>query len=945
MCNQGWDSSGTDLTEQRSQLQRTLDILDCCSWQTDLERDETTWTRTVCDAFDIPPDEAPVGHEEYADFIDPRDRDAVVRQRGAIFDGEPFDIEYRIVVDGTTKWVREQADVETNSEGEPAIATGVIQNITDHKEREQDLELFRTLVDQSSDGFFVIDPQTGGILDINETACQLLGYDREELLSLSVPEINTEFTTEMWDGLVETVREQGSKAIESEHRRKDGSTFPVEIQISYASLERDYHVATVRDITERKKREQQLETARKRYQTLIEAAPEPIFVADAESGEIVEANDAAAELRRQPREEIIGLHQTDLHPGDAQRYRERFEQGTHHGETNRRFDDGSQVYFATDDGDRIPVAISAAPVSVGDRTLVHGIFRDVSEQRRYESSLEGVNTAARDFLHAETDAEIVSIAVDVATDILDVSGTAAYLYDEEAGELIPTAHSDRFDTIFETHPRFSPGDSIAWRVFTEQESAHYDDVRTAEDVYNAGTPIRSELIVPLGDHGVFIVADTTVNAFDDLTVEVAETLAATTEAALDRAEHSQELREQQRASQMQAQRLDRVRQLNDRIRTIMQVLVEARSRKQIKQQVCEELGALDQFDAVWIGDPDLSRDEIDVSAQANVPRQYLQTVPLELTGESEYPAVRAVRNRTTVSESNIAASPNREEWRSTALLHEYRSVVSVPLRYNEMLYGVLTIYSTQSDGFDELTTSVLTELGELLGFALNTVDQRHALLEDQTNMVTFELAGRDDAFVTLANRLSVDLRIDSIIPRPEGTHLVHFAVEGAETEQVQSVVDDLDEFENLRYAGEDETARYEVLLIGGCIATTITDVGAKLHSIAVSDGRCRLTVSIPAERSKQSCVRILKEHYPEIEPVAQREQSPSASRSCTGLLTDSLTDRQQEILTAAYYSGFFDQPRRQTGGEIADSLGISQPAFSKQLRAAQLNLLQSIFDE
>jgi predicted DNA binding protein len=63
------------------------------------------------------------------------------------------------------------------------------------------------------------------------------------------------------------------------------------------------------------------------------------------------------------------------------------------------------------------------------------------------------------------------------------------------------------------------------------------------------------------------------------------------------------------------------------------------------------------------------------------------------------------------------------------------------------------------------------------------------------------------------------------------------------------------------------------------------------------------------------------------------------------LLDDALTERQRDILATAYYSGYFDQQRKQTGAEIADLLGISQPAFSTQLRAAQRNLFSPIFDQ
>ncbi|MGM0605776.1 MAG: PAS domain S-box protein, partial [Halobacteriota archaeon] len=187
--------------------------------------------------------------------------------------------------------------------------------------RSSRLELFRTLVDHASDGFYVIDPHTSDILDVNETACRQLGYDRSELRSMSVPDINPAFSLDTWDDFVSEVRARGEKTVTGVHEAADGSTYPVEVEVSYVTLDRDYHVATVRDITDRKRRARKLEAARKRYRTLVEAAPDPIFVADVDTGRIVEANSAAAAIRNQPREEIVGLHQSALHPeAEGDRY-------------------------------------------------------------------------------------------------------------------------------------------------------------------------------------------------------------------------------------------------------------------------------------------------------------------------------------------------------------------------------------------------------------------------------------------------------------------------------------------------------------------------------------------------------------------------------------------------------------------------------------------------
>ena len=115
------------------------------------------------------------------------------------------------------------------------------------------LKLFRTLVDHSSDGIELIDPATGQYLDVNETTCQRLGYTRAELLALRVPDVDVggvDYLT--WDNHIEELRWAGFKIIEGRHRRKDGTTFPVESNVRFVRLDRDYLVSSVRDITERK---------------------------------------------------------------------------------------------------------------------------------------------------------------------------------------------------------------------------------------------------------------------------------------------------------------------------------------------------------------------------------------------------------------------------------------------------------------------------------------------------------------------------------------------------------------------------------------------------------------------------------------------------------------------------------------------------------------------
>ena len=134
------------------------------------------------------------------------------------------------------------------------------------------MKLFRTLVDQCNDAIEVVDPETLRFLDVNEKACSDLGYSREELLSLRVFDIDPALTELSAAKAIEDLRKSGCLVLESAHRRKDGSTFPVEVSLRRVQIERDYVVSIVRDITERKRAEEALRDAKEFSENLIRTA-------------------------------------------------------------------------------------------------------------------------------------------------------------------------------------------------------------------------------------------------------------------------------------------------------------------------------------------------------------------------------------------------------------------------------------------------------------------------------------------------------------------------------------------------------------------------------------------------------------------------------------------------------------------------------------------------
>ena len=117
----------------------------------------------------------------------------------------------------------------------------------------QKLELFQILLDYCSDAIFIVHPGDGRILDVNQTACQALGYSREELLALTMMDIEVAYDDFSWPEQVRQVQEGKLAILELAQRRKSGETFPVEVSLKHVLVgQQGYILAAARDITETK---------------------------------------------------------------------------------------------------------------------------------------------------------------------------------------------------------------------------------------------------------------------------------------------------------------------------------------------------------------------------------------------------------------------------------------------------------------------------------------------------------------------------------------------------------------------------------------------------------------------------------------------------------------------------------------------------------------------
>ncbi len=139
------------------------------------------------------------------------------------------------------------------------------------------------------------------------------------------------------------------------------------------------------EIAERKHAEEALRESEEKYRRLIETASDAIFVADAETGIILDANKRAEELIGLPTDEMVGMHQTQLHTKeDVERYKKLFKDAVNEGGP-KTF--SANLHVSHKDGRKIPVEISSSVMELGGKKIIQGIFRDIGERKRAEAAL------------------------------------------------------------------------------------------------------------------------------------------------------------------------------------------------------------------------------------------------------------------------------------------------------------------------------------------------------------------------------------------------------------------------------------------------------------------------------------------------------------------------------------------------------------------------------
>jgi diguanylate cyclase (GGDEF)-like protein/PAS domain S-box-containing protein len=282
------------------------------------------------------------------------------------------------------------------------VILAAVTDISRRKQAEQTLKLMQFSVDHASVSVFMITPDAR-FLYVNRQACKSLGYSREEMLSLRVPDIDPDYPRSVWDEHWATLKKEESLHFETTHRRKDGIFVPMDLSLNFLSFGgQEYNIAFGLDITKRKKAEQELAKISRRNELILESAGEGIFGINSR-GDHIFINRAGSRMLGYGEGELAGRHshpiwhhsRADETPYPEEKcniYR------TARDGVSRQVDD--EVFWKKD-GTPVPVEYTTTPIREGGDIVGTVVtFRDVTERKQAEESLKrayaGLETKVRE---------------------------------------------------------------------------------------------------------------------------------------------------------------------------------------------------------------------------------------------------------------------------------------------------------------------------------------------------------------------------------------------------------------------------------------------------------------------------------------------------------------------------------------------------------------------
>jgi hypothetical protein len=214
---------------------------------------------------------------------------------------------------------------------------------------------------------------------------------------------------------------------------------------------------------------------------------------------------------------------------------------------------------------------------------------------------------------------------------------------------------------------------------------------------------------------------------------------------------------------------------------------------------------------------------------------------------------------------------------------------------------------------------------------------------------TFEVSDSVYPFVGVTEAADCRAELERMLPRGEDRYAEFFTFAGVDPDRVLAFTEKLDLVDTRLVTAYESGGLFEFVVSKNCPAWELAELGAVPQTVVGEDGRGRIAAEIPSDRDPSAVISEFLDRHPSAELFSKQQTDGITPIFTTEQLEltveERLTDRQQELLLAAYEAGYYDRTSDTTGEEIAAEFGIGSSTLSQHLAAAERKLVAVFVDD
>ena len=383
--------------------------------------------------------------------------------------------------------------------------------------------------------------------------------------------------------------------------------------------------------------------------------------------------------------------------------------------------------------------------------------------------------------------------------------------------------------------------------------------------------------------------------------------------------------------------LTRHEERTDALYDVFDALETYTSRRKLEQGICDRLLDHRRYEMAWLGTFD-SDGELVVRATADAD-DYLDGLRdagcrLETVDD---PGIRALRSQEPVSVVPIDSTEGA--WATVAADHGLQAGVALPLSHDGVDHGVLALYLAEAEYLVPWREDVLVDYADAAGYALSAAMWQWELSSNAATVLKVDITGPVSLTELCVHSDCDALEVTSVVPRSDET--VYYLAFPGDRVNLEATVEQCD---GIRPYGDGDGVRAFVVE-EETPECHLVELGAQIRSFRVTADEMTITLAVPSSRVARAVRGHVREAYADAR-VTVRWGSGDHSETVplSGNIGAVMTDRQYEILIAAYRYGYFERDPAVNLSDLADVLDVSRWTVSEHLRVAQREMLSELLE-